>query len=160
MLGKNLLFLRKLKGWQQSEIQAKLDIKASTWGNYETGISQPNLNVLIYISKYFGISETDLLHKDLSTDAHLIEKLKGEKNHENAHLNAHPNAHPSNKKEGFKERKYLAQTEFNQVLNDSEALYSVHQKIEDLYSKIADLAQKVSTIEGNIDSQASAGPKK
>jgi transcriptional regulator with XRE-family HTH domain len=164
LLGKNLLFLRKTKGWQQAEIPSKLDIKATTWGNYETGTSQPNLDVLMSISKFFGVSETDLLHKDLSTDAHLIEKLKGDKNHKNAHLNAHPNAHPSTKIEVFKGYKNLLETEFKQVLNEDETPLTLQQRIERFLATAAEneakTAQKIAQLESKINDLVKRTSKK
>lgn len=62
----NLEFLRKRNGLKQLEIQEKLGIERTTWSNYERGRSFPNLKLFHEISKYFGISEYDLLNTDLT----------------------------------------------------------------------------------------------
>lgn len=100
-LGRNLLFLRKLRKLQQAEMLDAIGIKATTWSMYESDKSQPNLDVLISISKYFEVSETDLLHEDLEHNAHLMRKKESDKNQENSHLISHPNAHVNRQKEHF-----------------------------------------------------------
>lgn len=84
-LGRNLKYLRERNDWMQSEIMDRLGIKASTWGMYENDKSQPNLKVLIYISKYFGVRESDLLHEDLRQNVHLIGKKENAENNKNVH---------------------------------------------------------------------------
>lgn len=44
-----------------------LNIKATTWSNYENGITEPDITTLIRISKFFEVSLDDLLTVDLST---------------------------------------------------------------------------------------------
>jgi transcriptional regulator with XRE-family HTH domain len=46
-------------------ISKELGFSASQWSNYEQGISFPKFLDLIKIAKYFGVSETDLIHNDL-----------------------------------------------------------------------------------------------
>lgn len=75
-LSKNLKVLRKSKKLSQDEICVKLGFinettgktARSKWSNYETGNSQPILNDLIKIAKFFDISETKLLHTDISNE--------------------------------------------------------------------------------------------
>jgi transcriptional regulator with XRE-family HTH domain len=66
IFAKNAKFLRELYGLTQADMFAVLGVKRSTWNNYEIGLSKPFIDVLVRISKYFGVSETDLLHTDLS----------------------------------------------------------------------------------------------
>jgi transcriptional regulator with XRE-family HTH domain len=70
----NVQLLRKAKGLKQSDIPG---FKASTWSNYETGVSQPVFDDLIKISNFFGIDLSTLIEKDLSTDVQLMEKAGG-----------------------------------------------------------------------------------
>lgn len=65
-LAGNLKWLREQRGLRQSNIPGSVGFKSSTWNNYERGVSKPGLDDLIKISKYFGVSETELLHVDLS----------------------------------------------------------------------------------------------
>ncbi len=62
----NLKFLREKKGLKQSEIP---DFKRSQWANYESGTSFPKFFDLISIANFFDITETELIHTDLSNVA-------------------------------------------------------------------------------------------
>lgn len=48
-----------------AEVPAVTGFPKSTWSNYETGVSVPNLADFMKISHFFGISEYDLLHTEL-----------------------------------------------------------------------------------------------
>src|ERR1700760_2085777 len=65
-LGKNLRYLRKQSSKTQSEIAALIKKGQTTVGNWENGISEPNLEELLIISNYFDISLDTLLKSDLS----------------------------------------------------------------------------------------------
>jgi transcriptional regulator with XRE-family HTH domain len=65
-LAKNLKWLREQRHLKQSDIEGVIGFKSTTWNNYEKGVSKPGLDDMIKISKYFGYSETEILHKDLS----------------------------------------------------------------------------------------------
>jgi transcriptional regulator with XRE-family HTH domain len=64
--GKNLRYLRKLRGWTQEEFANKLKIKRSLVGAYEEERAEPRLEVLELVSHTFKLSLEDLLFKDLS----------------------------------------------------------------------------------------------
>jgi len=63
--GENLKYLRERKKLNQSDFEEIMGIKQTTWNNYERGNSYPKLLDFIQISKYFDITESDLLHKNL-----------------------------------------------------------------------------------------------
>ena len=65
-LGKNLRYLRKQSSKTQSEIAALIKKGQTTVGNWENGISEPNLEELLIISNYFDIPLDTLLKVDLS----------------------------------------------------------------------------------------------
>jgi len=65
-LYKNLKVLRKSKGWTQDEMLSVCGITRSTWSNYETGQTEPDLETIVKISGIFGVSIDDLILKDLS----------------------------------------------------------------------------------------------
>lgn len=65
------MHLRESKSLKQTEMKAVLGIERTTWNNYENGVSKPNVDGLTAIAKFFGISETDLLHTDLSVKGNL-----------------------------------------------------------------------------------------
>jgi transcriptional regulator with XRE-family HTH domain len=61
----NMKYLRESNNLKQAEIQDRLTIERTSWSNYERGKSFPNLELFHKISKYFDISESDLLNTDL-----------------------------------------------------------------------------------------------
>ena len=64
--GKNLKYLRKLRGLTQEEFAAKLQIKRSLLGAYEEERAEPRIDVLELVSDTFKVTLDDLLRKDLS----------------------------------------------------------------------------------------------
>jgi transcriptional regulator with XRE-family HTH domain len=67
--GKNLKYLRKLRGWTQEEFANKLKIKRSLVGAYEEERAEPRLEVMEAISNIFKLSLEDFLFKDLASDS-------------------------------------------------------------------------------------------
>lgn len=49
-------------------MQSVLDITRATWSNYENGVTEPSLNKLIDIAKFFRIRIDVLLLKDLQNE--------------------------------------------------------------------------------------------
>ncbi|MBI1782890.1 MAG: LexA family transcriptional regulator [Sphingobacteriales bacterium] len=64
--GKNLKYLRKLRGWTQEEFANKLGIKRSLVGAYEEERADPRLEVLEVVSEMFKLTLDELLRKDLN----------------------------------------------------------------------------------------------
>lgn len=64
--GRNLKYLRKLRGWTQEEFAIKLNIKRSLIGAYEEERADPRLDVLELVSDIFKFSLDELLLKDLA----------------------------------------------------------------------------------------------
>jgi transcriptional regulator with XRE-family HTH domain len=64
--GKNLKYLRKLRGWTQEEFATKLGIKRSLVGAYEEERAEPRIDIIEIISDLFKVTLDDLLRKDLS----------------------------------------------------------------------------------------------
>ena len=64
--GKNLKYLRKLRGWTQEEFAAKLKIKRSLLGAYEEERAEPRIEVLEVVGDLFKLTLDDLLRKELS----------------------------------------------------------------------------------------------
>ncbi|MCZ2140568.1 MAG: helix-turn-helix domain-containing protein, partial [Bacteroidia bacterium] len=67
--GRNLKYLRKLRGWTQEEFAIKLNIKRSLIGAYEEERADPRLDVLEMVSDIFKLSLDELLLKDLANTA-------------------------------------------------------------------------------------------
>lgn len=65
-VGSNIKLIRKRLKKSQEEVANDLGLTRSSYSGYENGVAQPNLEVLIQLSDYYGISTDDLLKKDLS----------------------------------------------------------------------------------------------
>jgi transcriptional regulator with XRE-family HTH domain len=64
---KNLRYLRKKCGLKQEDMLGYLRVTRSTWSNYEIGFTNPKLNEIINISKFFGVSLDELVMQDLES---------------------------------------------------------------------------------------------
>ncbi len=64
--GRNLRYLRKLRGLTQEEFANKLDIKRSLLGAYEEERAEPRIEVLEMVGEMFKLTMDDLLLRDLS----------------------------------------------------------------------------------------------
>jgi transcriptional regulator with XRE-family HTH domain len=64
--GKNLRYLRKLRGWTQEEFANKLKIKRSLIGAYEEERAEPRLDVLENLCSIFKLSLDELLLKNIA----------------------------------------------------------------------------------------------
>lgn len=65
LLAENIKYLRGKEQLNQEAFGQLFKIKRTALANYETGVSRPDLESLVEISKYFDISIDDLLHTDL-----------------------------------------------------------------------------------------------
>ena len=63
--GKNLKYLRKLRGWTQEEFAAKLSIKRSLLGAYEEERAEPRIEVLESVGEIFKLTLDELLLTEL-----------------------------------------------------------------------------------------------
>lgn len=79
-LATNLKYLRKKNGKTQDALSSELSIGRTTLANYEAGISEPNVETLCLIARYFNITLDDLLSKNLEVDA-IITQIGGDEKH-------------------------------------------------------------------------------
>lgn len=93
LFSKNILFLRKKKGWTQSEMYDRCGFNQTRWSSWENNGAEPDISNLIVISNLFGITIDDLVKVDLAENVHLTENLQKKNSAENVHLNVHPNVH-------------------------------------------------------------------
>lgn len=70
----NVQILRKSNGLKQSDFE-DINIKRTTWNNYEAGKSEPDIDTILRIAKFFEVDLETLLVKDLSKNQHLISKI-------------------------------------------------------------------------------------
>jgi transcriptional regulator with XRE-family HTH domain len=78
--GKNLKYLRKLRGWTQEEFATKLHIKRSLLGAYEEERAEPRIDVLELVGEMFKLTLDELLLKDLAdTKGNYLAKRRAQK---------------------------------------------------------------------------------
>lgn len=62
----NLKYLRAKADKSQAQVADTLELGRTQWSNYESGTSYPKFLDLMKIANHFGVSETVLIHSDLS----------------------------------------------------------------------------------------------
>ncbi|MBR2704340.1 MAG: helix-turn-helix transcriptional regulator [Clostridia bacterium] len=63
----NLMRLRKSKGLSQEEFANEIDVTRQTVSKWELGVSTPDMDKLVQMANFFGISVDDLLNSDDAT---------------------------------------------------------------------------------------------
>lgn len=71
MFPETLRALRKNSGLSQEQLAKELKLSQSTVAQWETGRRQPDLNALVCIARYFGVSTDRLLGCEKETPAKL-----------------------------------------------------------------------------------------
>ncbi len=61
MFSNNLKTLRQEKGISQKELAKELNVSYKTISYYETGVSEPPIEIIVKIKKYFNCDYEDLL---------------------------------------------------------------------------------------------------
>ncbi len=80
LAGKNLKYLRKLRGWTQEEFATRLGIKRSLLGAYEEERAEPRLDVLETVSEIFKLSLDELFLSELGeTKGNYLAKRRAQK---------------------------------------------------------------------------------
>jgi transcriptional regulator with XRE-family HTH domain len=78
--GKNLKYLRKLRGWTQEEFANRLGIKRSLLGAYEEERAEPRLDVLEMVSETFKLTLDELFLSELGeTKGNYLAKRRAQK---------------------------------------------------------------------------------
>lgn len=78
--GKNLKYLRKLRGWTQEEFATKLKIKRSLLGAYEEERAEPRIEVLEMVGDIFKLTLDELLLSELGeTKGNYLAKRRAQK---------------------------------------------------------------------------------
>ncbi len=78
--GKNLKYLRKLRGWTQEEFSLKLQIKRSLLGAYEEERAEPRIEVLETVGEIFRLTLDELLLTELGdTKTNYLAKRRAQK---------------------------------------------------------------------------------
>lgn len=61
MFNENLKKLRKEKGVSQKELASSLNVSYKTISHYETGTSEPSIETIVKIKKYFNCDYEEIL---------------------------------------------------------------------------------------------------
>ncbi len=78
--GKNLKYLRKLRGWTQEEFSQKIQIKRSLLGAYEEERAEPRIEVLETVGEIFRLTLDELLLTELGdTKTNYLAKRRAQK---------------------------------------------------------------------------------
>lgn len=64
-LSQNLKYLREQKGLNQRDLAKLLGVSNGAIGMWETGEREPNIEMIVRLAEYFGVTLDDLIRKDL-----------------------------------------------------------------------------------------------
>ena len=67
-IGEKLKELRKAHGYKQVDVAGAVDIKQSTYSQYEAGVRTPSNLILFKLASFYGISTDDLLKLCIDLD--------------------------------------------------------------------------------------------
>lgn len=68
IIAKYLQFLRKSHNYTQEELAGRLDISRQAVSKWETGITMPDLDTLLKISKLYNITINEILEPDIQPE--------------------------------------------------------------------------------------------
>ncbi len=72
----NIQILRKAAELNQGDFEELIDVKRTTWNNWENDKSEPDIDEILRISDLFKVSVDDLLRKDFSNDVEVMHKIE------------------------------------------------------------------------------------
>ena len=67
-IGKNIKFLRKSKGLNQSKLGELVDISNATVSSYESGVNQPGIDTVAKLAMVLEVSIDDLIFRDIEKE--------------------------------------------------------------------------------------------
>jgi len=131
--------LRKTRNLTQDKVSSVLGYVRNTLSNWETGITEPSIEIIKTFADFYNVDIDDIVNKDLS-DAHLISKTEEGKNNNNAHLNAHGNAHLNDQKQQkrgiINEPKSTYNNELNELVKMKQIIEAKDQVIKSQQGEI------------------------
>ena len=74
-IGKKIAQLRKEKGFTQKEAADFLNVSDKAVSRWESGVGNPDMNLIPKIAKLFGVSTDYLFDNDEQEDAQSLEKI-------------------------------------------------------------------------------------
>lgn len=75
-LQSNLRFLRKSRGYNQSDFGAFIDIKGENISNYERGNTLPSIITIAKVAAFFEVTIDTLVNKDLSNQGNISNRVE------------------------------------------------------------------------------------
>ena len=78
-LGSNLSYYRKIAGLTQQQVAELLNLNRTTYTKYETGASEPSVEILKRIAETFGVEVGDLLAESAAEQDADINDIDSEK---------------------------------------------------------------------------------
>lgn len=67
-ISKNIRFLRKSKGWNQSRLGELVEISNATVSSYESGVNQPGIDTVVKLAMVLEVSIDDLIFRDIEKE--------------------------------------------------------------------------------------------
>ena len=116
----NLKYLRESKGLKQYEMASQLGFEKTTYNGYETGKSRPYLDGIILIAQYFNVTESQLIHQDLSKQGDFVGKIPTIKKQ-------HKYDYRGDYSGDFDPKKYLKNEKFSVVQDDIKEGNIIHR---------------------------------
>ncbi|MEL6139996.1 MAG: helix-turn-helix domain-containing protein [Bacteroidota bacterium] len=74
-LGKNIRFLRKMRGISQQKLADYLGLKRNNIASYEASIVEPRAIVFVRLANFFYVTPDELLKADISSDSVLLARI-------------------------------------------------------------------------------------
>ncbi len=68
-LAQNLRYLRTKASKQQKELALILNVSKATMAKYESSMIEPNIETIVHMAEYFGVTLDELVLKDLRPSA-------------------------------------------------------------------------------------------
>jgi transcriptional regulator with XRE-family HTH domain len=115
----NLTYCRKVFRVTQENLAIQLNRSQSTIGGWENKVSEPNVDALIKLSEFFGISIDNIIKVDL-VNVNPIEFKEMVKKEGNVNLNVNPSVNLMGKEILKKDRKYTISDTPESVVNDGD----------------------------------------
>lgn len=99
---------------------SQLGFERSTYNGYENEKSRPYLDVFIHVAKFFGVSESDLIHVDLSKKGHFSDKSDISKKQDKGYFDGHYEGH-------FDPKKYPKNEKLTEVNDAEKQIKTLHR---------------------------------
>jgi len=141
--GKNLKFLRRIKGLSQGELAKHIDMSRNNIASYESGVVEPNVNRFLRVCDFFSIDPKEMLESILSENPNDAAQVSHEEsNVVDDYLEDHLKSFVIQTNEMTKVFEgYKAFFEMRQDSNEYSSNRELYSTLEDLLSLLKSLIQ-------------------